>query len=152
MHRVPTKTKPDWKWLSSLNTICLSRLDNEWNTLSCFWAIFWTDSGVVNIVNKKALRRKYIPILKSPSLWTLQKTEKAEGIPSVLFFHGEKKKVTSNREYNHPAVLFWTDSSSVVLCMLNSSIKYSMQYSMQNLIYLWIFLPMSDIKNERRNG
>lgn len=127
------------------NTIYLPRLDNEWNILSCLWAIFWTASGVMNVVNKKALRRKWIPVVKSPSLWTLWKTEKAKGFPSFFFFHGEKN-ITSNREYNHPAVLFWTVSSFVVLCMLNSSqltqpeetnyeitIENRMQYSTQKL-------------------
>lgn len=132
------------------NTSYLSRLDNEWNILSCLWAIFWTASGVMNIVNKKALRRKRIPILKFPSLWTLQKTEKAKGFPSFIFSWG--KKVTSNRDYNHPEVLSWTVSSSVVLYMLNSSqlsqaeetnyeltIENRMQYSMQKLNYMNIF-------------
>lgn len=77
---------------------------------------------------------------------------KAKGFPSLLFFHGEKKKVTSNREYNHPAILFWTVSSSVVLHMLNSSqltqaeetnyeitVGNRMQYSMQKLNYRNIF-------------
>lgn len=76
--------------------------------------------------------------------------ENKKGFPLSLIFMGEK--VTSNRDYNHPAVLFWTFSNSVLLYMLNSSqltraeetnfeiiVENRLQYSMQKLNYMNIF-------------
>lgn len=76
----------------------------------------------MNTVNKKALSRKHIPILKAPLIMNSLENRKSERLSSVLFSwkKTQNKPVTSKRECSQPAALAWTVSSSAVLDMLNS--------------------------------
>lgn len=166
MRRVPTKSKPGWKWLSPWKHQVIPHLSvktrqqmNHSLLGTCLWATFWTAYGVMNIVNRKALSRKCLPTLRAPSLWTLWKTE-SQRLSRVLF---QWKKVPSQGECSQPAALFWTVSTSAVLDMLTSfqltqaektNYEFTTEYRTQHSMRKWntpIYLQRLSIQKEH-NG